>query len=195
MKLASVLGSSQLIIDYFMSAAGVTRMNTIKKMFQATAPIRVQNTKLISSFAYKAWCAQITSDSLPHRYIHRVALLQLQQSGCPTQESLVAHLKNKSTFPDKARFTAWIIPYGFRNSKLGSVVIPVHSLSTGQVSLLFKIKDRDTMSAYGDKVRTSLDKHQCISHWVLTAAADERDDIIRNSDDETYAIGSGFYKG
>ena len=51
------------------------------------------------------------------------------------------------------------------------------------------------MSAYGDKVRTSLDKHQCISHWVLTAAADERDDIIRNSDDETYAIGSGFYKG
>ena len=195
MKLASVLGSSQLIIDYFMSAAGVTRMNTIKKMFQATAPIRVQNTKLISSFAYKAWCAQITSDSLPHKYIHRVALLQLQQSGCPTQESLVAHLKNKSTFPDKARFTAWIIPYGFRNSKLGSVVIPVHSLSTGQVSLLFKIKDRDTMSAYGDKVRTSLDKHQCISHWVLTAAADERDDIIRNSDDETYAIGSGFYKG
>ena len=130
-----------------------------------------------------------------HKLIHRVVSLQLQQSGCPTQDSLVAHLRNKSRFPDKARFTAWIIPYGFHNRKVGSIAVPVHLMSTEQVSRLFKARDRDTMTAYCDRLKTSMDKHRCVSHWVLTATADEQDDIIRNYDDDSYEVSGDFYKG
>ena len=193
--LASVLGSSFLIADYLMSATGIKRMNMLRKMFHSTASKKVQNRLNIINFVYKTWVAELTSATFPHKLIHRVVSLQLQQSGCPTRDSLVAHLRNKSGFPDRARFTAWIIPYGFHNRKVGSIVVPVHLMSTEQVSLLFKTRDRDTMTAYCDKLKTSMDKHRCISHWVLTAAADEQDDIVRNCDDDSYEVSAEFYKG
>jgi hypothetical protein len=127
MKLESVLNSSQLITEYLLSASGITRMNTIKKMFNAAASVKTQKSQLISSFSYKSWTEQVKNHALPHKYIHRVVLLQLQQSGCRSQDSLREHLKNKLKFPEKAMFTAWVIPRGLHNRRIGSVVVPVTS--------------------------------------------------------------------
>ena len=193
MKLESVLNSSQLITEYLLSASGITRMNTIKKMFNAAASVKTQKSQLISSFSYKSWAEQVKNHTLPHKYIHRVVLLQLQQSGCRSQDNLRAHLKNKSKFPDKARFTAWVIPCGFHNKRVGDVVIPVMSLATEQVSSFFKTRNHDTMTAYTDKIRTSLDKHHCVSHWVSPTESDARDDIIRSPYNDQYEVGSNFY--
>ena len=87
MKLESVLNSSQLITEYLLSASGITRMNTIKKMFNAAASVKTQKSQLISSFSYKSWAEQVKNHTLPHKYIHRVVLLQLQQSGCRSHQA------------------------------------------------------------------------------------------------------------
>ena len=55
MKLESVLNSSQLITEYLLSAAGVTRMNKIKKVFNSAASVKTQKSKTISSFSYRSW--------------------------------------------------------------------------------------------------------------------------------------------
>ena len=74
MKLESVLNSSQLITEYLPSASGITRMNAIKKMFNAAASVKTQKSQLISSFSYKNRTEQMKNHALPHKYIHRVAL-------------------------------------------------------------------------------------------------------------------------
>ena len=175
-------------------------MNKIKKMFHAAASVKTQKNKIISSFSYRSWAehVQMTNHTLPHKHIHRVVLLQLQQSGCRTQDHLVTHLKKNSTFPEKARFTAWIIPCGFHNQRVGNIVVPVISLAAEQVSLFFKTRNHDTMTAYTDKIRTSLDKHHCVSHWVSPTESDARDDIIqspyiRSPYNDQYEVGSNFY--
>ena len=135
MKLENLLNCSQLIMEYLLSASGITRMNTIKKMFHAAASVKTQKSKLISSFSYKNGAEQMRNHALPHKCIHRVVLLQLQHSGRRTQDSLRGHLKNKLKFPEKAIFTAWAIPCGLHNQRIGNVVVPVTSLTPEQVSL------------------------------------------------------------
>ena len=66
-------------------------------------------------------------------------------------------------------------------------------LTTRQVSLLFEKHDRDTMSVYADKIRTSLSKHLVSPHWVRAKEADEKDGIVRNNIDESYEIPNDFY--
>ena len=193
MKLESVLNSSQLITEYLLSASGITRMNTIKKMFNAAASVKTQKSQLISSFSYKSWAEQVKNHTLPHKYIHRVVLLQLQQSGCRSQDHLRTHLKNKSKFPDKARFTAWVVPCGFHNKRVGDVVIPVMSLATEQVSSFFKTRNHDAMTAYAEKIRTSLDRYRCVFHWISSTESDARDDIIRSPYNDQYEVCDNFY--
>ena len=72
-------------------------------------------------------------------------------------------------------------------------MIPVTFLSTQQVSLLFAKADKGTMTAYCDQLRTSMDKDHCTPHWVHTAVADAREDIIRSHTDEQYAVHNDFY--
>ena len=108
-------------------------------------------------------------------------------------ESFVQHLKENSAFPDRARFTVWLIPHGFHSHQLGNLIFPIHGLSPARVAPLFKRIDSDTMSAYRDSLRTSIDKDNCKSHWVRIVTADARDGIIRHEDDDLYSIPSGFY--
>ena len=117
----------------------------------------------------------------------------MQRSGSQTHESLVQFIKKNSCFPEQARFSAWIVPYGFKHHKIGILVVPVDMLTTRQVSLLFEKQDKDTMSVYADKIRTSLSKHLVSPHWVRTREADEKDDIVRNNIDENYEIPNDFY--
>ena len=91
-------------------------------------------------------------------------------------------------------FTAWIIPAGFKHRNVGVLAVPVAGLYTAQLSALFKVQDRDTMTAYCDKIRTSLDKDRCQPHWVHTEDADARDEIHRRRDvDEKYDVHREFY--
>jgi hypothetical protein len=168
-------------------------MNMIKNMFHAAASVKTQKSKLISSFSYKNLAEQMRNHALPHRYIHRVVLLQLQQSGRRTQDSLREHLKNKLKFPEKAIFTAWVIPCGLHNQRIGNVVVPVTSLTVERVSLFFKTWNHDAMTAYAEKSRTSLDKYHCIFHWVSSTEADARDDIIRSHYNDRYEVCDNFY--
>ena len=69
MKLESVLNSSQLITEYLLSASGITRMNMIKKMFNAAASVKTQKSQLVSSFSYKNCIEQVKNHALPHKYI------------------------------------------------------------------------------------------------------------------------------
>jgi hypothetical protein len=168
-------------------------MNTIKKMFNAAASVKTQKSQLISSFSYKSWAEQVKNHALPHKYIHRVVLLQLQQSGCRSQDSLREHLKNKLKFPEKAMFTAWVIPCGLHNRRIGSVVVPVTSLPAERVSLFFRTRSHDAMTAYAEKIRTSLDKYHCVFHWVSSTEADARDDIIQSPYNDRYEVCDNLY--
>ena len=161
-------------------------------MFHATASTRVRKEDLVRSFTYRGWEHQIQNKAMPHKKIYRAAVLRLERSGSPSIESFVQHLKEKSAFPDKARFTVWIIPYGFHSHQLGNLVFPIRGLSPARVAPLFKLIDSDTMSAYRDSLRTSIDKDNCKSHWVRTVTADARDGIIHNEDDDQYPIPYGF---
>ena len=55
MKFASVLGSSRLVEEYLKSPAGLTRMNTLRKMFYATASKLMQKDDCIKAFKYNNW--------------------------------------------------------------------------------------------------------------------------------------------
>ena len=139
------------------------------------------------------WSKQVRDSATPHKMIFRVVLFSLQRSGCQTQASLVKHLKEKNVFPERAEFTAWIIPYGFRHHHVGTVVVPVTSLNTRQMSLMFAKTDRQTMSIYSEQIRVSLDKEQCSPYWVHTAEADMHDNIVRQNIDDRYDVHQDFY--
>ena len=192
-KLQYMLNSDSLVSSYLQSKDGKSRMSRLGKLFQANAPLRIQKSKMISTWNYREWYQHIRDSNMPHKFIYRVVVLKLQRSGKPTQESFVRQLKEKREFPELAKFTAWIIPYGFRHHNVGSIVIPVTFLSTQQVSLLFAKADKGTMTAYCDQLRTSMDKDHCTPHWVHTAVADAREDIIRSHTDEQYAVHNDFY--
>ena len=67
------------------------------------------------------------------------------------------------------------------------------SLATEQVSLLFKTRNHDAMTAYAEKIRTSLDKYSCVFHWISSTESDARDDIIRSPYNDQYEVCDNFY--
>ena len=193
MKFASILGSSRLVEDYLRSPAGQTRMNTLRKMFYGTASKLMQADDRIKAFKYNNWEKQIQNEGEPNKKVYRVVVLRLEHCGKPSMDSFVQHLKKFSAFPAHAKFTVWLIPYGFHSQQHGDLIFPIHGLSPDRVAPLFKRIDKDTMDTYLSSLRTSTDKDGCRHHWVRTVAADARDSIIHHEDDDRYNIPTGFY--
>ena len=189
----NVMNGALLVQQYLQSQHGITKTNKLRRDFHYNASHKIQKNKQVCSWQYESWVRQVREQDRPYQLIYRVVAISLQRSGSQTHESLVQFIKKNSCFPEQARFSAWIVPYGFKHRKVGILVVPVDMLTTRQVSLLFEKQDRDTMSVYADRIRTSLSKHRVSPHWVRTIEADERDDIIRNNIDESYEIPNDFY--
>lgn len=156
-----------------------------QSMFAAPIPMPWSTTPstqiMILDAQIELWLLKSLKTVWKKHFLERFNVAQSSQ-GC----SWCHACTQKSTRSAK---TASLPPFVFCHTTWDSRLM----LTTRQVSLLFEKQDRDTMSVYADKIRTSLSKHLVSPHWVRTREADEKDDIVRNNIDESYEIPNDFY--